>query len=212
MPYAPLTLFNGCPSFFQDFNDRLVKDHAGRSLAAANRIQLAQTGLGLHYVDGLQSAASKWRLAEGVTGLSYSDISDVSDLLATSYSAQARVSLSVVAFEAFARIFLGGNWPDAQVAVFTAHNPALCSEVRSMLNTDGLFTKLHSSANPAQQARLNNFQNSGRDDELYPVCVAIRNAFAHGAIGGMSCVIDAAPKLQMYALNGIRQYCDDLGT
>lgn len=211
MPYAPLTLFNGCPSFFQDFNDRMVRDDPGRLLARSNSIILAQTGMGLHFVSGIQSAASKWRLASSVAGLLYDDSATVSELLADSYSAQARVAMSVVAFEAFARIFTSGDWPTAQSVVMTSIDTGLCTATRDLLDSDDLFNNLHSNASPAQQARLQNFHTAGLDSELYSVCVSIRNAFAHGAIGGQEGLIDLAPNLQAHILDGIKDYCTNLG-
>jgi hypothetical protein len=87
-----------CPSFFQQFNDHLVEDDPEREKARANGMRLRQTGTGQHFVNGLQGAASKWRLANSVTGLRYDDSNGVSEELAESYSAQARVAMSVVAF------------------------------------------------------------------------------------------------------------------
>ena len=113
MPYASIRLFNGCQIFFQQFNDYLVQDDPGREKARANGIRLSQTGMGQHFVYGIQGAASKWRLANSVTGLRYDDSTGVSEELGEAYSAQARVAMSVVAFEAFARIFTSGGWPTA---------------------------------------------------------------------------------------------------
>jgi hypothetical protein len=108
-----------CPSFFQQFNDHLVEDDPEREKARANGMRLRQTGMGQHFANGIQGAASKWRLAKSVTGLRYDDSTGVSEGLAESYSAQARVAMSVVAFEAFARIFTSRHWPIAQPVVTT---------------------------------------------------------------------------------------------
>lgn len=211
MQYMPAKLFNGCPTFFQEFNDRLVDSDAGRQIAGTNGILLEQTDIGKHLVTNLQSAASKWRLASAVNGLSYSDGSDVSDPLSASYSAQARVSLSVVAFEAFARIFAASDWPTVQAAVFITPDPQLCFDTRELLEKNGLFAKLLRQSRAAQQRRLSDFLRSGEDNELYPVCVAIRNAFAHGAVGGRPSLINLAPRLQVFILGSIETYCTDLG-
>jgi hypothetical protein len=201
-----------CPSFFQQFNDHLVEDDPEREKARANGMRLRQTGTGQHFVNGLQGAASKWRLANSVTGLRYDDSTGVSEGLAESYSAQARVAMSVVAFEAFARIFASGNWRDAQPVVTTNTDNGLCKATRDFLDSDDLFNKLHSNARPAQQRRLQNFYTHGMDTELYAVCVSICNAFAHDAIGGRVGLIDLAPDLQEYILGSIKNYCVALTT
>jgi hypothetical protein len=210
MQYASLELFNGCPPFFQEFNDKLVQDDDGRQTARTNRINLSQTGMGLHYVKGLQSAASKWRLAQSVTGLAYKNGSEFSSDLMDSYSAQARVSLSVVAFEAFARIFKGGDWPTAKAVVLKKPDSKLCDETRQMLSNGDILKKLSGQpANAQQKIRLADFQID-QDEELYPVCVAIRNSFTHGSIGGWSELVDLAPKMQAFILDGIQEYCCEL--
>lgn len=171
---------------------------------------MRRTGDGLSYIDGIQSAASKWRLANSITGLRYNGSTDVSEGLADSYSAQARVAMSVVAFEAFARIFTSGDWPTAQSVVMTNIDTVLSTATRDLLGSDDLFKKLHSKAGSAQQARLQNFCTAGMDNELYSVCVSIRSAFAHGTIGGQAGLIDLAPDLQKYILGSIEDYCTKL--
>ncbi|EEE38719.1 hypothetical protein RKLH11_2563 [Rhodobacteraceae bacterium KLH11] len=118
--------------------------------------------------------------------------------------------MSVVAFEAFARIFTSGDWPTAQSVVMTNIDAGLCTATRDLLDSDDLFNKLHSNARPGQQARLQNFHVSGTDSELYSVCVSIRNAFAHGAIGGQEGLVNLAPELQAHILDGIKDYCTSL--
>lgn len=168
--------------------------------------------MGQHFVYGLQGAASKWRLANRVAGLRYDDSIGVSEGLAESYSAQARVAMLVGAFEAFARIFTSRDWPTAQPVVMTNTDNGLCKATRDFLDSDDLFNKLHSTARPAQQTRLQNFYTHGMDTELYAVCVSIRNAFAHGAIGARAGLRILAPDLQEYILGSIKNYCVALTT
>lgn len=206
MPYASLTLFNGCPIFFQSFNTALVSTDRGRALAHENGLILKQTGMGLHYLDGVQGAASKWRLAQSATGLEYSAGTDVSDDLKLSYSAQVRVVMAVIAFEAFSRMFRSNDWPSVSSIVLSATNDSLCVETRRLLDSAGTLEHLYAVSNSQQQKRLLAFE-AGDDSMLYAVCVALRNAFAHGAIGGKAELLKLSPKLQGYILEGIKSYC-----
>lgn len=205
-------LFNGCPEFFNEFSKRLVATEEGRCLAQRQRVRLLELENGQFRVDGLSSAASKWRLARAVDGLSYSaeDEAGISNALADAYSAQARVTLSVIAFEAFARIFSVKDWRNVQTLVFKEIENKLCEEVREFLEKDSILEKLKLGSRPKQAESLDNFV-SGVDVELYPVCVAIRNAFAHGKIGSRPRLTDLAPKLQDFVLCGIENYCNEIG-
>lgn len=205
MSYSPLTLFNGCPTFFRQFNNAIVSTDTGRAFGSECGVKLKQTGMGLHFVDGIQGAASKWRLSRNVVGLSFDTTSDVSMGLMSSYSAQVRVALSVVAFEAVSRMFRAESWPDTMVRVFTDEDNELCTDCRLILNNNVIYSQLFDTAKAAQKVRLEAFMD-GNNDMLYQVCVSIRNAFSHGNIGGKEELVDLSPKLQSYILIGIENY------
>jgi hypothetical protein len=210
LQYAPTPFFNGCPSFFQKFNNTIVSTDAGRALGKSCKVRIRQSGMGLHYIDGLQQAASKWRLARDVTGLGFRDEGEVSFSLMSSYSAQVRVAVSVVAFETFSNIFDDGDWSNTMTTVFVEHDSDLCAQTRALLDDSGTFDHLYDvTTAPAQKNRLNEFK-SGDDAVLYQVCVCIRNAFAHGSIGGKPELVSIAPMLQSYILNSIQKHCVDI--
>jgi hypothetical protein len=210
LQYAPTPFFNGCPHFFQKFNNIIVSTDAGRVLGHSCKVTTRQSGMGLHYIVGLQQAASKWRLAQDVNGLGFKDDSVSSSFLKSSYSAQVRVAVSVVAFETFSGIFNDGDWSNTMTTVFINHDNNLCSQTRELLNDSGTFSHLKDvTTSSTQKARLDDF-NNGNDAVLYQVCVSIRNAFAHGSIGGKPELVSIAPDLQGYVLDSIKKYCSDV--
>lgn len=206
MKYAPLTLFNGCPDFFQSFNNSLVQNDKGRTFANSQGLSIKQSGMGLHYLDGIQGAASKWRLAQGVVGLKYSDEADVSDGLKSSYSAQARVTVSVIAFEAFVRMFQGKTWPEISKKILRHEDDELHQQTWKLLSEAGTLEHLREVSEASQKKRIQDFMD-GKKDLLYAICVSLRNAFAHGRIGGKKELADLAPKLQNFILDGVQLYC-----
>ncbi|MGR3649631.1 MAG: hypothetical protein ACU0BJ_14520 [Shimia sp.] len=209
------------PDFFIEFEANLCNSSEGRAIAARHKVKLKEVESGWA-VDGLTKAASKWRVANSVTGLdaaimepistrSSTVVPDdaISQKLCDSYSSQLIISVSVFAFETYAHCF-GRNWLQHKGYVFREPNMDLAARLRNVNGVDKLAEKIESFLERENQKQRVNEFFGGQDDFLYDICHFIRHGYAHGALQGYHCLVNIAPELKNFVLGGIRNHAESL--
>lgn len=210
--YHVSEMFSGCPPFFSDFQSKMLSTEKGRTVCDEMNFKYNQTSTnGIEWFLGdLSKAASKWRVADQFQHIMFEDIScDLKD----QYSEQLRVALSVNAFEQYCKMWRtpckkqAKKWHEVFHLV-TKQDVELCKDVRTAF-TSNTYKALKNSAEKNLSLRLDQFKD-GCDNQLYPVCVAIRNSFAHGDMGGNEQIAEIGKFLSIYTLESIKSHTKKL--
>lgn len=209
------------PEFFRSLEANLATP-AGQIVASNQKVKMIEVN-GNPRVFNLSQAASKWRVAKCAQGLAVDllperevrgeeDSSEyrITESLRDSYSAQLLISLSVFAFEAYARCF-GRDWKQHSQVVFTVAEPELAGKLRSVKAASEMKERIiEFLTNESQKQRTREFFNDKRDDYLYDVCHFIRHGYAHGVLRGYADLVDLAPDLRNYILSGIQDHAEQI--
>ena len=205
-------LFKNAPLFYEELH-KLLSD-ACKNVHNINgfgfSFKLVETG---HCIDtrNLSQAAAKYRLAKNVTGLSTEGYPASSET-PQHYSAQVIISLSVVAFEAYCRLF-DKNWHKVYFDIISQDIADQYSKAFSDIPlADDFFGRLkraQDQKNGANLIRKIEAFESGETQNLYAVAVGFRNAFAHGRLGTLGGTTEVGQCLREFILDAVKLDCEN---
>ncbi len=189
------------PAEFERLNNKLLLN----TTEAKRRGYQIKTGEnGKHYVSGLGKAASKYKLANAISDVQYSDYTHETRLL---YTVQFKLMAAFVAFEAYGRLRKNNSWRNLALECFPI-DQKLVVKVRDLLSK-GDLDDLRGFMNSSDLRKRLDRYKSGVDAEIFAVAYAMRNGFAHGLYGSRRQFNGAAKSLRNVILTSIKQHCND---
>jgi len=195
-------MFKGAPDFFNLLDAAILATEASRQKYRLRGFDLRPSPSGSYFVYGLSLAAAKWRLADVTLGI---DAPGYSDGVQKSYSGQLRVTLSVIALEAYAKV-TSKRWHQMNGHNALENLDILAGGIRAKLS-DKLFTRVHESLrDQGLKDSILAFKN-GDNERVVGLAVAIRHCFAHGLIPAESDIVKVADGLRSIVLNSIKASC-----
>ena len=162
--------FSNAPSFFIKLYELLEQQGTDTTIVNSFgfRFNLTESG---HCIDAseVSRSASKYRLAQNVTGLTATDYHEQT---VRNYSGQIIISLSVVAFESYCRLF-NKKWYKAYQEILCGEKAARAREQIHGLNLqDEFFLKLkRSQSDNSMKERIDKFSQG--DDLRAPRKIAL---------------------------------------
>lgn len=202
--YKPAELETKAPEFFTKFLEAMVGTDEGQQRAKKLNLAISTTAKKMYRIEGVETAASKWRLAKSVNGI---EVEGYKDHTIKAYVSQFKVYLSVVAFERYADMF-GAKWYEMDSETFTP-NKDLASRIRTAL-TKKEFELFRKGANMGKLPDKFDAFRDGDDANLVPFFVAVRNGFAHGTLAAQSNFEAFGEEIREYVLSGIQTHASEL--
>ncbi|MGI1660832.1 hypothetical protein ACRDNQ_01215 [Palleronia sp. KMU-117] len=203
--------FDNAPDFFVKLHAAAMA--AGADLTAANRggyvFELAPTKRCID-ARNLSQAAAKYRLAKAFRSLTLEGYPESSNT-PQHYSAQVMMSLSVVAFEAYCRLF-DEKWHRVYFDIISSElATAHCATFNEIPLDEKFFVRLKRAQDEKLGANLiakiEEFEG-GEVRNLYAVAVGFRNAFSHGRLGTLEGTAEVGPCLRNFILEAIKLDCE----
>ena len=197
-------MFSGCAQCFLDLDEKININATSRINIRYLNVKVKQSAGGKYYLDGLNSAASKLRLA----GSAKLYLDGYSNGTRNDYEAQFKLLMAAVALESYSKVFGSDSTKTAsELAQLQISNEF--SAFRNIISEGSIRKARDKLTQKALKDRLEKYIN-GNDLEIMSIVVAIRHCFAHGLIGSqLSCSPFGGPLAEL-TLDLIMRHCNSI--